>query len=257
MTDADCPGTDKCQTSNMGNVCRKDDLGGSSDGGVAPGDAGAPPPPGDGGLDTQAPVVTIASPPSGTVPATTKVVVQATDDHGVTKVELLVDGTLVASQNATPYEFPISLQPGAHALTAVARDAAGNQGQATVNVTVGGTGPAPQTDSGAPAPSTDSGTPLPGAPGAFGATCSAAADCTSKICASDPEVGASYCSQACGPKGWCPPGGVCVAGTGGGELCALELASDSGGCAVGRSAAPAGWLLLGLLGLLGLLVRRD
>ena len=239
----------------MGNICRKDDVGGSSDGGVAPGDSGAPA--GDGGLDTQPPAVSITTPANGAqVAETTKVVVQATDDHGVAKVELLVDGTLVASQNATPYEFPISLQPGAHTLTAVARDAAGNQGQATVNVTVGGAGPAPQTDSGAPAPQSDAGV-LPGAPGTFGAKCTAAADCTSKICASDPEVGESYCSQPCGAQGWCPPGGVCVAGSGSSELCALELASDSGGCAVGRGSAPAGWPLLALLGLIGLLVRRD
>jgi len=243
----------------MGYICRKDDVGGSSDGGLPPGDGGGAPPPGDGGLDTQPPVVTITAPATGSqVAATTTVVVQATDDHGVTKVELLVDGGLVASQNATPYEFPISLQPGAHALTAVARDAAGNQGQATVNVTVGG-GSAPQADGSVPGPTTDGGAPLPGGgPGDFGSKCSAATDCSSQVCASDAEIGESYCSQTCGPQGWCPPGGVCVTGSNNSQLCALELSSDEGGCVVGgRSTTTAGGLTLALLGLLLLLARRG
>ncbi|MBW2536432.1 MAG: hypothetical protein JRI55_33410, partial [Deltaproteobacteria bacterium] len=108
-------------------VCRKDDVGGSADSGAPTSDGGgAPPPLGDGGVDTQAPTVSITAPAdNATVQASTKVVVQAQDNRGVTRVDLLVDSALLASQNATPYEFAISLQPGTHQVTAVAHDKAG------------------------------------------------------------------------------------------------------------------------------------
>jgi hypothetical protein len=92
--------------------------------------------------DTIAPVVSISSPASGaTVSATVSIAAAATDNVGVTSVQFRVDGTAVGSEDTTnPYSASwntTTVGNGTHALTAIARDAAGNQTtSATVNVTV-------------------------------------------------------------------------------------------------------------------------
>jgi len=246
----------------MGYICRKDDVGGTTpDSGSSPPDAGAPPPT-DGGTDNIAPQVTISSPtPNAQVSASTKVVAQATDDRGVTRVELLVDSTLVASQNALPYEFSIVLQAGTHTLTAVAYDAANNKGQAAVSVTVQGTGPTP--DGGGVAPSPDQGGGVAPPPdGAFGSSCLGAGDCNSGLCVNDQALGSSYCSEPCNAAGGCPENGVCLESSGGSQLCGLQLSQPdprATGCSMvtaPRSLDIAGFLAMGLL-LLGLSLRRS
>ncbi|HYP24222.1 MAG TPA: DNRLRE domain-containing protein, partial [Actinomycetota bacterium] len=87
------------------------------------------------------PSVAIASPGSGeTVRGPTPVKVTATDDRKVTKVELLVDGTLSSTDTTAPYEFTWSsnsVANGAHNLTAKAYDDVGNvTTSAAVPVTV-------------------------------------------------------------------------------------------------------------------------
>src|SRR5688572_30680033 len=99
--------------------------------------------------DTTAPVVSIASPASGaTVSTTVAIVATATDNLGVTAVQFRVDGTAVGSEDTTnPYTASwdtTMVGNGSHALTAIARDAAGNQTiSATVNVTVNNAAPPP------------------------------------------------------------------------------------------------------------------
>jgi hypothetical protein len=99
--------------------------------------------------DTTAPVVSIASPASGaTVSTTVAIVATATDNLGVTGVQFRVDGTAVGSEDTTnPYSASwdtTMVGNGSHALTAIARDAAGNQTiSATVNVTVDNAAPPP------------------------------------------------------------------------------------------------------------------
>ncbi|WP_163868662.1 PHB depolymerase family esterase [Myxococcus eversor] len=95
--------------------------------------------------DTTPPAVNVTSPASGTtVSGAVTVVVSASDAVGVARVELLVDGSPVATDSAAPYEFTWNSQGvgnGAHTLGARAYDAAGNQ--ATDNdtsVTVNNTG---------------------------------------------------------------------------------------------------------------------
>ncbi len=90
--------------------------------------------------DTTAPTVAVGSPVNGTL------TVQATDDVGVGKVALYVNGTPVASDYSPPYTFTLGqLPPGKVTLLVKASDAAGNTGQATL--TVDG-GPAPRMLSG-------------------------------------------------------------------------------------------------------------
>ena len=82
--------------------------------------------------DTTAPVVSISSPASGaTVGTTVSIAATATDNVGVTGVQFRVDGTAVGSEDTTnPYSASwdtTTVGNGSHALTAIARDAAGNQ----------------------------------------------------------------------------------------------------------------------------------
>jgi poly(hydroxyalkanoate) depolymerase family esterase len=88
-----------------------------------------------GGIsDTTAPTVAVTFPTAGaTVAGAVDIAATATDDIGVTKVEFLIDGTVVGqgvpSQQAGPYEYnwiTTSYATGTHSIQARAYDAAGN-----------------------------------------------------------------------------------------------------------------------------------
>jgi thermitase len=79
--------------------------------------------------DTTAPTVAIAAPTGGTVSGTLAVNVNASDNVGVTRVDLLVNGQVVASDASAPYAFSwnsASVPDGSATLSAKAVDAAGN-----------------------------------------------------------------------------------------------------------------------------------
>ena len=101
------------------------DGGDDADGDDADGDDG------DGG-DTTPPTAAITSPTAGsTVSGTVSVRVTASDDVGVTRVEVRVDGAAVGSDSTAPYAVDVdsgALANGAHTLSAAAFDAAGNAG---------------------------------------------------------------------------------------------------------------------------------
>lgn len=91
--------------------------------------------------DTEAPVVSITSPPDGQeVAGRVDVTVAASDDRGVVSVDLDLDGELLASDASAPYSFrwdASAAAEGPHTLQAIARDAASNEGSSapvTVNV---------------------------------------------------------------------------------------------------------------------------
>jgi hypothetical protein len=93
--------------------------------------------------DTQAPMVVITAPTaSASVSGLTTVSVNATDNVGVSRVELLVNGALVALDTTTPFQFSwdsSTVAKGLVSLVAKAFDAAGNsQSSAAVTVNVGG-----------------------------------------------------------------------------------------------------------------------
>jgi len=98
--------------------------------------------------DTTAPSVTILAPVSGsTVAGTTAVNISATDNVGVTTLELYVDGALAGTAPATSATFSWDTKTaanGAHTLQAKACDAAGNIGTSTT-VTVMVQNPVPDT----------------------------------------------------------------------------------------------------------------
>ena len=113
--------------------------------------------------DTQAPVTSLTAPTSGaTVSGTTTVTATASDNVGVTRVELWVDGTLLATDTSSPYSFAwdtTGVSNGSHTLQSRAYDAANNTGSSSnVTVTVNN-GPAPDTQ----APTTSVTSPSTGA----------------------------------------------------------------------------------------------
>src|SRR5206468_3647533 len=102
---------------------------------------------GGGGGDTTPPSATVTSPAAGaTVSGTIAVTVSASDNVGVTQVDVLVDGAVAGSDAAAPYSVSVDttrLANGSHTLVARAADAAGNLGSSpaiTVNVQNGGGG---------------------------------------------------------------------------------------------------------------------
>jgi Concanavalin A-like lectin/glucanases superfamily/Galactose oxidase-like, Early set domain/Bacterial Ig domain len=103
-----------------------------------------------GGTDTTPPSVNITAPGSGsTVSATTSITADASDNIGVVGVQFFVNGSPLGTEDTTtPYSVnwdTTTVVNGNYALTARARDAAGNQTtSAPVSVTVSnGTSPGP------------------------------------------------------------------------------------------------------------------
>ncbi len=91
--------------------------------------------------DTTAPAVSIAAPLGGaTVSGLTNVDVSASDNVGVARVELRVNGSLLATDTAAPYGFTwdtSKVANGSASLVATAYDAAGNaKASSPVSVTV-------------------------------------------------------------------------------------------------------------------------
>jgi Subtilase family/Bacterial Ig domain len=91
--------------------------------------------------DTTPPSASITSPAAGTtVAGTITVDVSASDNVGVAKVELYLDGALIGTDSSTPYSFAwdtTTSSAGIHTMQAVAYDGAGNSASSsTVSVTV-------------------------------------------------------------------------------------------------------------------------
>jgi len=85
--------------------------------------------------DTVAPTVSVTSPQGGaTISGATTVSVSASDDSGVDRVQLYIDGSLLGTDTTAPYQFywdTNAYADGNYELQAIAYDSAGNQGQST------------------------------------------------------------------------------------------------------------------------------
>ncbi len=92
-------------------------------------------------LDTQPPAILITSPVGSKVSGSVPVDVKYSDNIGVTRVELYVNGQKFATDDIAPFAFAwdtSTLMDGAYTLVAYAYDAAGNEGVSpTVSVTIG------------------------------------------------------------------------------------------------------------------------
>lgn len=95
---------------------------------------------GQANLDNVPPVVNITSPAEGqTLEGTVEVVINATDDVAVDRVELYVDSELYATDTTVPYLISVDtteLSNGVHQLTAIAYDTSNNSSQSVINVQV-------------------------------------------------------------------------------------------------------------------------
>ncbi len=90
--------------------------------------------------DTIPPVVNITSPVKGTVvKGVTEIIVSATDNVAVARVELYIDSVLVATDKTAPYIFSVDtsiLKLGTHQLTAIAYDTSNNAAHVSSTMTV-------------------------------------------------------------------------------------------------------------------------
>ena len=107
--------------------------------------------------DTTAPAIAITSPTAGaTLSGTTTINASASDNVGVAGVQFRLDGVNIGAEDtAAPYSIPwntATASNGAHSLTAIARDAAGNVStSAAVAVTVANDAAAPSVAISSPA----------------------------------------------------------------------------------------------------------
>ena len=80
--------------------------------------------------DTESPSVTITSPATGqTTSGTVNITVEATDNEEVSKVELLIDGDVEATDTSSPFTFSIDFSDfseGSHSVVAKAYDSSDN-----------------------------------------------------------------------------------------------------------------------------------
>ena len=86
--------------------------------------------------DTTAPAVSITSPSStGVGGSPTRVTASATDNIAVTRMEIYIDGNLMATTNAASISYSTKFSRGSHLIAVKAYDAAGNVGTASKTVT--------------------------------------------------------------------------------------------------------------------------
>src|SRR5207248_2205422 len=117
---------------------------------------GTSPPPPPPPADTTPPTVALTAPAAGaTVSGTTSVTASASDDVGVVGVQFKLDGASLGPEDTSaPYAATwdtTGAANGAHTLTAVARDAAGNTAATgAVGVTVSNAAPSANQSSGVP-----------------------------------------------------------------------------------------------------------
>lgn len=83
-------------------------------------------------VDQTPPTVSITTPSDGaTTGLAVAITLEASDDFGVTQIDLELDGTIVTTLGATPWGTTLTVAEGPHALVAIARDASGKATRST------------------------------------------------------------------------------------------------------------------------------
>ncbi len=205
-----------------------------------------------------APTIAIKSPSAGAeVQPGFFVRVTATDDVGVDRVELWIDGVDTGVASATPpytVAAPRTIAQGAHSVEIKAFDVQGTPASAMLDVDVGPPCTASKGCDGDDVCVMGVCVAGPDTPGGLGAFCNANTECLSFNCVTS-STGDKACAESCDlSAGSCPSGFACLA-AGDGGVC---WESDDAGCcsAGGRPPAVPAALTLGVLGVLGLAGRR-
>ena len=178
------------------------------------------------------PVVAITAPGNNaTVTPGFPIHATATDEHGVAKVDLLIDGQLKATLTTAPYAFngPMDLAQGTHTIVVKATDTQGAEGQAQITVILG-----EPCDSAADCRAQGEGlvcvdgrcVPGPDNPGGLGTSCTSGADCASGLCVDGAD--GMVCSESCDPNAnACPDDFRCASSGAGTGFC---YPGGGGGC---------------------------
>jgi MYXO-CTERM domain-containing protein len=215
-----------------------------------------------GGSVPTPPVVKFNEPLEGaTVQTMFAIKVGATDDIGVLKGELRIDGQLIATsttltQNQFVWNAPATIGQGKHKISVTAYDVANTPATTEINVTLGSA--CAQADDCVKDGETcvDGRCVLgDGVQGGLGWACATNTDCWSGQCASDAE-GEMHCVEHCSiAADACPTGFDCIdTGQGDNGVC-WPGSGDGGGCSTGGNDAAPGFLLVLGLGM-ALVIRR-
>jgi hypothetical protein len=152
---------------------------------------------------------------------------------GLDRVELHIDGKLIASSRLAPFVFraPTTLAPGSHVVELRAYDQRGVPGSSTATVIQD---PCASAGDCLGSESCISGrcVPDPGNPGGLGEQCTGSQDCATEICGVD-SSGVGLCAAACDPGHDDCPGGFSCKSSGDGAVC--WPSADGGGCSVASS----------------------
>lgn len=216
-----------------------------------------------GGSVPTPPMVKINEPADGaTVLPMFSIKVTATDDIGVTKGELKIDGQLIAtSTKLTQGQFvwtaPASVGQGKHKISVTGYDVANTPTTVEINVTLGSACEIPA-DCDKDTDTCVDGRCVPGngVQGGLGSSCVMNSDCASGQCAAD-DQGEAHCVELCSiAANACPSEFDCIS-TGNGDIgVCWPSPEDGGGCATsGNSGAPGLLLALGV-GLAAITRRR-
>jgi MYXO-CTERM domain-containing protein len=214
-----------------------------------------------GGSTPTPPTVKINEPVEGaTVLAQFPIKVTVTDDIGVTKGELRIDGQLIATSNELKqgqfvWNAPVTVGQGKHKVSVTGYDVANTPASVEVNVTLGAACTKPA-DCASDTDTCVDGRCVPGSgvQGGLGSTCAMNSDCASGNCANDGQ-GETHCVELCSVAANACPGGFTCLDTGNGDLgLCWPSPDDGGGCSSSGNGTTAGWLLA--LGLGTILVTR-
>jgi len=201
------------------------------------------------------PAVEIMIPFDGqSVTAGFKIAANVTDDMGISKVELYIDGAWIETLGAKPWMFvaPDGLAQGAHQIKIIGYDVVGTPAMAEVTAMMG-----PPCEVAADCPAeTDACinhrcVPGPDFVGGLGSSCSEGVECASGLCTTTTE--GAYCVEPCVLDiNQCPSGFGCLDT---GDIVGMGVCfpgyDDNGGCNAGGGTP----VTLGL-GLVGLLFAR-
>lgn len=201
------------------------------------------------------PTVAIREPAAGTeVQPHFRLRADATDDVAVDRVEMLIDGVVVAETKAPPYVIiaPDGIAAGPHTLEVRAVDVQGTPASTTIDIVMGPPCTASKGCTGDDVCVMGVCLAGPDAPGGLGAVCQANTECISRSCLANTEM-ERHCTEACDPAvaGACPSDFACLETTPGAGVC---WPSEGGGCC-DAGGSPVGPALFGA-GVLALVLRR-